>query len=127
MSKDGLEVDLWTLEVSNVFVAHNSPFWNELFNVASTTPIESAPGSPFGASELDFIILRNLKSRRTGGRTGGQVGEWTDGRAGGRADGQAAERAGEEAGGIQMRICVVCFMGFQILRVLKSRKFSSNL
>ena len=51
---------------SKTFFVYNWWVWKELFNFASMTPHRSAPGSPFKASELDFIILEKSKIGRSG-------------------------------------------------------------
>ena len=48
--------------VSNTFFGYNLPFWNDLFNFAST-PLQAAPGSPCKVSELYFMRLKYLNKQ----------------------------------------------------------------
>ena len=65
----------------------------ELSNFAPTIPLQSAPGSPSKASELDYIILKSFKIGRTDGRTDGRAAGRTGARAGERTDGRSVGRA----------------------------------
>ena len=79
---------------------YNSCFWQDLFDCASTTAPQYGLGSVPKASDLDFMLLTNLKkigARRTGERAGnrasGREGERADLRTGGRTGGRTGRRA----------------------------------
>ena len=63
MLKLGLEVDLWWVWSFENIVTYNSPFLTELCNFASPTALQSAPGSPSKASEIDFMIITSDVAR----------------------------------------------------------------
>ena len=83
---------------------YNSCFWQDLFDCASTTAPQYGLGSVPKASDLDFMLLTNLKkigARRTGERAGNRA----SGRAGGRAGGWAASRVCVRVGGRCVKSC----------------------
>ena len=51
MQNDGLGGDLWIFGSRSYAFVHNLPFWNELFNFASTTL-----GNPSNTLDLDFFV-----------------------------------------------------------------------